>query len=584
MLRIFTFASLLLAFAGFTPRAQACGGFFCNNSLPVNQAAERILFAQNADGTTTAVIQIQYEGPSENFAWMLPVQGNPEVGVSSDLVFTLLQQATNPSYTLNREFEGTCSAGFASTGGGFGCGGDADAASAGGFDAGALPPPMVEVVNSGSIGPFDFVTISVRRDAEDIATVATDWLIESGYDVSPLGRDRLVPYLEGGMNLLAFRLTKGADAGEIRPIRLSFGEGLPSIPLRPTAAAATPDMGILVWVLGQARAVPANYRSLELNETLINWFSPGTNYTDIVTEAANEAGGQGFVTEFAGSSAGFDDVVLPPFFEQQFERVRQEAEADFRGDSTLIQDATRIFQLPGTPGAFGLDASLGFESGQYWEGVEQVVLDEVPKPESVREELWRDAPLTYLDSLPFTIEGFDRSAFLDRLEAEVLEPVRATAALFRDSPTLTRLFTTMSPDEMTMDPVFDFNADLPNVDNAHTLTQVIECNSNVSQGAAPWRIVFDDGTVVRGLGSATWPLTPSEDLPAVARARRVGTTGEGEVILDNSATIAAAIERNNDALPPASGGGDSCSSRGGPIGSGLFTLGLGLLAIRRRRP
>src|SRR5690606_1942028 len=51
-------------------QASACGGFFCSQSLPVNQAAERIVFAQNQDDTVTAVIQIMYEGPSESFSWL----------------------------------------------------------------------------------------------------------------------------------------------------------------------------------------------------------------------------------------------------------------------------------------------------------------------------------------------------------------------------------------------------------------------------------------------------------------------------------------------------------------------------------
>ena len=50
------------------PVAHACGGLFCNQSQPVNQAAERILFVDNGDNTTTAIIQIMYEGPSERFA------------------------------------------------------------------------------------------------------------------------------------------------------------------------------------------------------------------------------------------------------------------------------------------------------------------------------------------------------------------------------------------------------------------------------------------------------------------------------------------------------------------------------------
>src|SRR5688572_25176316 len=91
--------------------AEACGGFFCSQSQPVNQAAERIVFSQNGDGTVTAVIQILYEGPSENFSWLLPIASVPEgddIAVASNLAFTRLQAATNPAYNLNTRIEGEC--------------------------------------------------------------------------------------------------------------------------------------------------------------------------------------------------------------------------------------------------------------------------------------------------------------------------------------------------------------------------------------------------------------------------------------------------------------------------------------------
>src|SRR6478735_10637692 len=92
--------------------ALACGGFFCNQSQPVNQAAEGIIFADNGDGTVTAVIQIKYQGPSQNFSWLLPISSVPktdsDIGVASDLAFQRLQAATNPNYSLTTTTEGTC--------------------------------------------------------------------------------------------------------------------------------------------------------------------------------------------------------------------------------------------------------------------------------------------------------------------------------------------------------------------------------------------------------------------------------------------------------------------------------------------
>ena len=46
--------------------------------------------------------------------------------------------------------------------------------------------------------------------------------------------------------------------------------------------------------------MPENYKALELNEALIDWFNPKNNYNEVVTRAADEAMGQGFVTEYAG--------------------------------------------------------------------------------------------------------------------------------------------------------------------------------------------------------------------------------------------------------------------------------------------
>ena len=54
---------------------------------------------------------------------------------------------------------------------------------------------------------------------------------------------------------------------------LTYESKLPMIPLRPTAVAAQDDMGIQVWVIGPSQAVPANYKSLVINEALIDWLS-----------------------------------------------------------------------------------------------------------------------------------------------------------------------------------------------------------------------------------------------------------------------------------------------------------------------
>src|SRR5687768_7041404 len=140
-------------------QAQACGGFFCSQSQPVNQAAERIIFAQNGDGTVTAVIQILYEGPSENFSWLLPISSVPQgddIAVASDIAFARLQQATNPSYNLTTRIEGECLPSPPFSGGGSG-GGSAVPASP--SAEGPNGNGGVTVAASGVVGAFEWTAL-----------------------------------------------------------------------------------------------------------------------------------------------------------------------------------------------------------------------------------------------------------------------------------------------------------------------------------------------------------------------------------------------------------------------------------------
>lgn len=547
--------------ATMTPgEARACGGFFCDNSRRVNQSGERIVFARAADGSVTAVIEIEYFGPAERFAWMLPVEGTPSIAVSSSTALSSLSDATEPRYVLRTTVEGTCRREASRSDGGA-----IDAGAGPRSDGGApTPPPSVSVVDGGAVGPYDYVIISVDPTASDPSGDALLWLSLNGYDVDPFGRDRLAPYLDAGMNILAFRLTKGNDTGSIRPVMIGFGAGLPTIPIRPTAVAASDDMGVLVWVLGQHRAVPVNYMSLELNEALVNWLSPIDTYDALVTRAANEAGGQGFVTELAGPAAPFAESIFPASQSEAWASIR-DGDWSGRHGALLDQVARQYRGFDGIRDAFGAT---------------------VPLPDGFTlDALLACLSCTYPADRAL-IEGFDPAAFLAAVQEQVITPIEATRALFEAIPYVTRLYTTMSADEMTRDPVFDENPDLGDVSNEHHAERVIECAPDLLQSEAPWRVALADGNTVRGVGTS-WPLTPSDDLPASAVIRRVGTEGAGEVVEDHRDAIRTALERLNAGLPihsPVAGAG-GCSVRPGPAAGTAFVsaFALALVLARRRR-
>ncbi len=511
--------------------ASACGGLFCSTSAPVNQAAERIVFADNGDGTITAVIEIMYEGPSDEFSWALPVAGIPTVGLSSVNALDRLQNATAPLYTLNTMRDDSCPV-FR------GALADAGALIA---DGGALAPTdAVTVVAAGTVGPFDYEVIEVSDDADNPGAAAIEWMQTNGYDVSALGEDLLNVYFAEGMNLIAFRLTKDATSGSIRPVSITYTADASVIPIRPTAVAANENMGVLVWVLGAGRAVPVNYRTLELNETLINWFDPSSNYDSVVSAAADEAGGHGFVTEMATNE--WDQRV---FSERSvWQGVQQFTSPEQRLELLLVS-------------AEGLGHLDGFTDA---------VRRAVPLRDGVTPEEYTSCPSCYFS--PYNagnapvgtaadggtvqvapveggvvggrrfptaeedpIAGIDVTAYLAALDELVIAPMVAMDDLLTRGDSLTRLYTTLSPDEMTEDPVFDFNVDLDEVSRIHTRDRTLWCDDD---GQTQWSIDFD-GAIVEGTGTE-WPLSVG-DGPAAKRIVQLGLAGEGDVVDDRTDEI-----------------------------------------------
>ncbi len=570
-----------LAQLALTPSAQACGGLFCNSAQPVNQAAERIIFSENGDGTVTAIIEIQYEGPAASFSWVLPVPGVPDVNVSSTLALDRLQQATNPTYQLNTTFADGCAVPQATS-----------APGGGAFDQAEGDPAAADdvvVLDSGSVGPFDFEVISVNDELPDPADAALMWLEDNGYDVTALAPEVLGPYLADGLNLIAFRLNKDNDAGSIRPVLLTYDSELPFIPIRPTAVAANPNMGVMVWVVSASRAIPKNYKALELNEALIDWFNPNDTYNDVVSAAADESGGQGFVTEMALPDTRLEQTVLFEWEQQEWSRISSQT---YPSAADFVLDASSVF---GT-----------------WDGFDDALAKTVTLPDGVSIEDFFNCVRCYSDDPGFSA---DQTMLLQELFDMVYKPVLETENLLMSRGYVTRLYTTMSADEMTLDPIFDFNEDLDDVEMVRVAEQVMDCEGG-------WHVNLPQGDTVIGEEAGVWPMSLGGDQPAARVIMQLGTSGQGEVLVDNSEVIAGLIgggtldedgtvtlgddpggdgdgdgPGDEDGVDGAAGspaasltGGDGddgcgCSAPGGGGGNNaaLILFALGYLVMRRRR-
>jgi hypothetical protein len=335
-----------------------------------------------------------------------------------------------------------------------------------------------------------------------------------------------------------------------------------SIPVKLTAVAANDDMGVLTWMLGESRAVPANYLSLELNEARINWFNAASTYNAVVIEAADDAGGQGFVTEFAGSTSAFASQVWTQGDEQ-----------------TWSSFSSQVY------GSFGELFNQAYNIYGFWDGFWDATRNAVTLPAGLAFEDFKLCPDCYAADITFA-----PSTFLAELDTNVIQPVKLVQDLVDAHPTLTRLYTTLSAEEMTLDPIFTFNADLEDVSNLHTAERVIECSPDVFQSEAPWRIELQNGDVVRGTAndsqSQTWP-SALDAMPPNSRIVRTSSSGSGKVVEDNAAPISEQLAEYNATLPK--GGGDGSDSSSCALSAPrsrmaelLAALMLGAALLRRR--
>jgi MYXO-CTERM domain-containing protein len=559
-------AASLVALLAAPSSAQACGGLFCSSpNQPVNQAAEKIIFSANGDGTVTAVIQIQYQGTASKFSWLLPISSVPtaaQIGVASNLGFQRLQTATNPQYTLTTRIEGTCRQ--VNNGLGFPSSAGTGGATSVGVDSGG-PGRGVTVEASGTVGAFDWTVISIDASVAEPSDVAVKWLEDNGYSVGEGAPGLIKPYLMDGLHLLALRLSKGSDVGSIRPLMLTYDAKNPMIPIKLTAVAANDDMGVMTWILSDTRAVPQNYLALELNEARINWFNASSNYNAVVTAAADEAGGQGFVTEFAGKTSSLPGVVWGSSDEAQWQNFR-----------------TTTFS------GFGQMFDSAFGQWSQWDGFWDAARESITLPGTVTFADFQACPNCYSSQIQLT-----PSVFFAALDKNVMKPMRDVQALLGRSGYVTRLYSTLSAAEMTVDPLFTFNPGLGDLSNQHNATRVIECDPSLDQFQAPWRIELPQGGVVRGGGSqvGTWPAF--DDQPSNARIVRVSASGTGAVVEDNAQEIKTSLTSYNAAYPARGSSSDGavpqpstgCSASGAPAGSGWgFAAALGaLIALKRRR-
>lgn len=297
--------------------------------------AEKMLYVDRGDGRWTIYQgrSIEADDAVDEFAWLLPVPGTPEVEVAPQLVFQRLQEVTRPEFVLRDESTGDCPAEVRSrqqrTGLDLGGGGASQSV---GHEGEA---PVVQQVDSGSVGPYDYVTIETDKEAEDAGKKAVEWLEKHDYRVESVDVDLLREYLSDGLNLLAMRLRADARTEDVQPVAITVEMEQALSPMRLARAGAAEETSILVWTAAEGRAVPYGWPRVEIDEGLVDWTEEGANYMDVVAAAVEEAEGRGFSTDFLMDSDVGVDRVWPDEARQRWAKIGDRKEFEGREKETL---------------------------------------------------------------------------------------------------------------------------------------------------------------------------------------------------------------------------------------------------------
>lgn len=263
--------------------ANACGGcFHPPTEVPTVVTDHRMLLSVAKD-QSTLYDQIKYSGSPGSFAWVLPISGTVEVGLSSDIVFASLDGSTQTqiiSPPQNCPPPPQCGdRGFAS---------GAAAPAADGENGG------VTVTKREVVGPYE----TVQLKATDPAALAK-WLSTNGFAVPADVQPVIDQYVNEKFDFLALKLVPGKAVQDMRPVRVTTKGSNVVLPLRMVAAGTGPTVGIGLWIVAEGRYETQNFPSFTIPTADIawDWTQNKSNYVELRAQKTTAGGGKAFEVE-----------------------------------------------------------------------------------------------------------------------------------------------------------------------------------------------------------------------------------------------------------------------------------------------
>src|SRR5262249_17514022 len=156
--------------------------------------------------------QIRYSGSPSSFAWVLPIHGTVDVGLSADVFFSSIDTITATQITPPpRNCPGPPSS-CNSSSGGANASAKPSAPSAGADESGG-----VTVTKQENVGPY--ATVQLHPTNPNDPGALTKWLADNGFEIPADVVPILQQYTREGSDFLAMKLLPNQGIQSMRPVR-----------------------------------------------------------------------------------------------------------------------------------------------------------------------------------------------------------------------------------------------------------------------------------------------------------------------------------------------------------------------------
>ncbi len=271
--------------------AKACGGCFHEPGENDSIITDHRMILSVSQTQTTLYDQIEYQGSPSSFAWVLPIRGTVDVGLSADILFASLHTLTQTTVVApapNCPPPPTC--------GNVAYAGAAE-------DAGAVYDGQgggVTVVTQQVVGPYATVQLAATDP-----NALTNWLTQNNYNVPSSAEPILAQYIQQGFGFLALKLVPGAGVQAMLPVRVTSQGASPVLPLRMVAIGTGVTVGITLWVISDGRSEPQNFPWFHIDDSQLvwDWSTNSSNYKTLRAQDEAQYNGAGWEIESSLSLA-----------------------------------------------------------------------------------------------------------------------------------------------------------------------------------------------------------------------------------------------------------------------------------------